>query len=73
MSGLAEILQALEDNGYGKMRESYSGRFMYGQECLGFDTDYPDTVREEVIKSGYGMGQMDNMGLGYIIYWPGEK
>jgi hypothetical protein len=46
---------------------------MYGKSCLGFDTDDPDAVREEVVKAGYSLGCLDNMGLGYIVYWPGEQ
>ena len=73
MSGLTKVLQKLEDNRYGTMRKSYSGRFMFGESCLGFDTDDPDAVREAVVKAGYGMGRLDNMGLGWIVYWPGEE
>ncbi len=73
MSELKQVLKRLESNRYGTMCESYSGRFMYGKSCLGFDTDDPDAVREEVVKAGYSLGCLDNMGLGYIVYWPGEQ
>ena len=73
MSNLVEVLQRLEENGYGTVRDSYSGRFMYGERCVGFDTDDPDCVREATAKAGFGFGCIDNMGLGWIIYWPGIK
>lgn len=69
---------------YGEMR-SYSGRGMYGKECLGVTVDDPYRFMMEL---GYGIGveesecaeglrlpavQVDSLGLSSIVYFPKEK
>jgi hypothetical protein len=72
--------ELLEDNGYDT--RSYSGRAMYGQECLAVTVD--DVISstwaiatllaeynaeaEEKIPEPKGM-RYDNMGRSYVIYW----
>lgn len=73
MSNLRVVLQALEAEGLGHFRARYSGRGMYGESCLGFDTDDPDEVKYRVRNAGIKGGSIDNMGLGWIVYWPGEQ
>jgi len=70
---LHAVLKTLEENGYGEVYEGYSGRGMYGQRCLGFDTDDPDPVRERVIRAGFSGGSQDRLGMGYILYWPAVR
>ncbi len=74
---------------------SYSGRGMYGKQCLGIETDNPlqllidmisflvdylEAEHEEeqsgiedlrdVLEDHLRNPRMDNMGRGYIVYWP---
>lgn len=43
---------------------SYSGRFMFGKECVGVSID---NFGDYVLPRGY---KTDTLGLGYIVYWP---
>lgn len=63
------------------VRIDYSGRFMYGAECIGFDLDNAsDTMRLgaalfAVLDNEDAVGMMndtrqDSMGLGIIVYFP---
>ncbi len=48
---------------------SYSGRGMYGRYCVGVSIDdYFDAQEVKKLISG---SRMDNLGMGYIVYWPG--
>ena len=76
------IKQVFEEAGY-EIR-SYSGRAMYGRECLGVDTeDSPWTVATNCITTcvaleidfddfidSVGKPRTDSMGRGYILYFP---
>ena len=44
---------------------TYSGRGMYGRQCLGITVDQPNTVIAEIGMRGL---KIDNMGLSYIVY-----
>lgn len=46
---------------------AYSGRGMFGKECVGVSVDHPG---EYTLPKGY---RMDTLGLGYIVYWPSVK
>lgn len=66
---------------YSSFTNTYSGRAMYGDTCVGFDVD---SLREigtlsiaihEVLGDTLGRDMVerartDNMGMGYIIYYP---
>lgn len=67
-----------------KVRD-YSGRGMYGRNCIGIDVDTTGDVMkiaallidggfstDEIIELGEGM-TTDSMGRGMIVYWPGIK
>lgn len=69
----------IQDAGYETTQ--YSGRGMYGDECLGFRCDdeiaavaeivgsvYDSDERREVVKLFRG-AEIDNLGKGYIIYF----
>ncbi len=43
---------------------SYSGRFMYGESCLAVNVS---NLAGYNLPSGW---KQDNMGRGYVIYWP---
>jgi hypothetical protein len=44
----------------------YSGRFMYGQDCVACVVDHGSDM-EDLPKEG---AMVDHMGKGYVIYWP---
>jgi len=88
MNNLAEMIRSaiLElDNDDVTLRESYSGRGMYGRNCPGITGSFNGCmdVIAEVIKAAYGAGDVegarvvdtllcfrqDSMGLDVIIYW----
>lgn len=54
----------------GTVRDDYSGRFMFGKNCYGIDCDNAVTCIEQAAKRGLTGARYDNMGLGYIVYWP---
>lgn len=69
------------DLAYEAFTNSYSGRGMYGDRCVGFDVDsltelgtlaiaihevLGDTLGRDMVENA----RTDNMGLGYIIYFP---
>jgi hypothetical protein len=57
-----QLIEMLEEQGLTPY--PYSGRFMYGAHCVGVDVDNPGGYQLPV---GW---KMDNMGMGYVIYWP---
>lgn len=70
------LQELIEDLGY--ETRSYSGRGMYGRECLGVTVEDPISFTLEL---GYAIGQeetselprrtsWDSMGLDYIVYFP---
>ena len=63
------ILQEVADTIGGRLRTSYSGRCMYGAECLGIDCDNANECIEEAASRGIRGGSRDSMGMGYIVYW----
>lgn len=61
----------------------YSGRFMFGRECIGVTCDSPGEVLVDVIaeamadganqrhrRQALGHWRQDDMGLQKVIYWP---
>jgi hypothetical protein len=71
---LADIAAITEQQDLLFKPTSYSGRFMYGKYCLGisvdsqyaFDEIYDHTLRGRLTRNL----RWDNLGLGYIAYWP---
>jgi hypothetical protein len=68
---------ALEDDGYeGDVRETYSGRGMYGATCVAIVTDAGGVRIGELVaeynqssgESVCGPTRSDNMGLSYVYY-----
>ena len=56
---------------------SYSGRAMYGQECLGIDMDGMDDafrfalmVTDSELADALSSPRFDSMGMGIIVYFP---
>lgn len=62
---------------------SYSGRAMYGKECLGIECGSVSAFMVEILENADNMDEVreiadalrnmrsDNMGLGMIVYFPG--
>jgi len=77
------ITSRYNDN-FDNVRTEYSGRGMFGDTCLGVDLDYrkdfnlifSDVAREMSEEFAGALGlrlTWDNMGLGWIAYFPGIK
>lgn len=71
---------------YGDVRTDYSGRGMYGKNCIGIDGDgnqlkvvaklfveLAETELASIIDKLAARISSDNMGLGWIIYFPGVQ
>ena len=63
---LAEIAQEVG----GDVRDDYSGRMMYGKTCYGIDCNNYIACLEAAGAKGLTGAKVDNMGLGWIVYWP---
>lgn len=74
------VIDELQNRGF-KVR-SYSGRAMYGAQCVGVDVNHMGEVLKigaVLIGAGFPFTEVDrlgdtmrtdNMGKGYILYWP---
>jgi len=65
-----EIIEDVADEIGGTMRSTYSGRGMYGKTCYGIDCDDSTSCIELAAAKGLKGAKTDNMGKGYIVYWP---
>lgn len=76
-----EFREVIEEVGY--ETRSYSGRGMYGKECLAFECDSGDELKAvaEIVAScaeedqaeavkNFKTAKTDGMGLGVVIYFP---
>ena len=71
---LQDVIERLEDQDY-VIQTDYSGRFMYGEECLAVEIESIEQLfslgallydhQEEL-----GSVKIDQLGLGYIAYFP---
>lgn len=66
-------LQHIADEVGGTVREDYSGRGMMGATCYGIECQ--DATKTIEVSAGFGIrgAKIDNMGQGYIVYWPHIK
>lgn len=53
----------------GRVR-SYSGRCMYGRECLAIVCDDSTQCIEEAAAEGFRGANQDSLGMRSIVYWP---
>jgi len=53
----------------GRTPVSYSGRFMYGSECVAVELDQGDNGRDLPDEDH----KIDSLGLGKVIYWTWAK
>jgi len=71
---LNALKAAIEAAGYEPF--SYSGRFMYGEQCIAFDCDNMITATAKIIANDHTLTQefelsrWDNMGKGWVVYFP---
>lgn len=74
------IKEFCDEYGY-DFRDDYSGRYMFGETCIGIVgdnttlicmqlTDYLNDEGCEDIISKLGTPRTDNMGMSYIVYFP---
>lgn len=60
----------------GNVKQTYSGRFMFNKTCYGIVCINSNECLELAGAKGLRGAKVDNMGKGYIVYWPsieGEK
>lgn len=66
---LADFRQ-LADDVDGEVYEGYSGRGMYGKECIGVVCDNSVHCIEKAAARGIMGAVVDSMGRQQIVYWP---
>lgn len=69
---LLELMESIAEHAEGEVREGYSGRCMYGDECWGIVGDASRIIE---VAGGHGLfgAKMDSMGRDSIVYWPDMK
>ena len=63
-------IQELADAIGGVSHGGYSGRGMYGAECWAINCDNSADVIELCRENGLPRPTVDNMGMGFVCYWP---
>jgi len=72
LTTLEEKIEAIEEAAHavgGTVRDSYSGRGMYGRTCYGIDCDDDTECVVQAARRGLPTPSIDQMGRGYIVYW----
>ena len=72
MATAKEVKELAHDLGI-KVYEGYSGRGMFGRQCIGVVVDDPDYIKRVVDDYDLPIPVTDNLGLSYICYWPKIK
>lgn len=70
---LLELFDSIAEHSEGEVREGYSGRGMYGDECWGI---VGDATKILAVAGAHGLidgANMDSMGRNSIVYWPAIK
>ena len=57
----------------GSVYPDYSGRGMFGAKCAGIACDDSHGTIEEAASRGLRGAKVDQLGRGYIVYWPGVQ
>jgi hypothetical protein len=77
-----ELEEVIEESNADVTVQRYSGRGMFGRECLGFSTDDPIAVTAEIVGgladedlrdrviTAFQNTRTDNLGLSIILYFP---
>lgn len=69
---LLELFESIAEHSEGEVREGYSGRGMYGDECWGIVGDATKIIEVAGAHGLFG-ANMDSMGRDSIVYWPKIK
>lgn len=67
---IRDILKEIATVVGGTISDNYSGRGMFGKKCCGIICDNMNECIEEASSRGIKGARTDNMGKGYIVYWP---
>ena len=70
IENIEEVMEEIAEEVGGELRDNYSGRGMYGKTCYGIDCDNYTTCLEVAGSKGVRGARVDNMGKGWIVYWP---
>lgn len=65
-----ELIEQLAEEVEGEVYNAYSGRFMYGKQCLGVTVPDLKKALMAVGRLGLPEPRIDQIGLEYILYWP---
>jgi hypothetical protein len=64
---LNEVIENTTDT---RIYRKYSGRHMYGKNCLGISGPDEIEIIEEAAERGLKGARVDQLGRGVIVYWP---
>lgn len=67
---MLETIEAIAAEVGGRVYRHYSGRGMYGAQCLGVECGDVPACIEAAACHGLTGARWDNMGCDYIVYWP---
>lgn len=66
-----DILESICDSiDNSSVYDNYVGRGMFNRKCLGISTDHYIKVIELAAQNGITGAKFDQLGMGYIVYWP---
>ena len=71
MSKAERLIEKLEDAGFEP--RAYSGRSMYGKECVAVSGRISEYEVGQAVGKGFGKPLTDSMGLGIVVYWPNHE
>ena len=69
LNSTMDLIDTIANQGFKPV--SYSGRFMYGQYCVGCVVEYRSQY-DDLFDLVPG-ARVDNFGLDFIVYWPGAE
>ena len=69
MCKIAKLKLVAEEVG-GRYHGDYSGRGMYGKQCASIYCSDATECIEAAAERGIKGARQDNMGLGWVVYWP---
>lgn len=70
VTNMLAAIEAIARDVDGEVYRHYSGRAMYGSQCLGVVCPYASEAIEAAARRGITGARTDSMGRDYIVYWP---
>ncbi len=67
---LESLLNEIAAEAGGTVYRDYSGRGMFGANCVGIEGDKLAAILEAAGARGLGGACHDQLGKGWIVYWP---